>query len=110
MTNVQLAKKTTTQALIRPIRERANASRLQAQKVAQDFAAVFGKDALGMELHAPDRVIAMLEAHDFALIRLGGDFQEIRHSVSLNDERMVARGQKRIRHAFKEVLAVVLNG
>lgn len=34
-----------------------------------------------MKLHAPDGILFVLHAHDFALVRFGGDFQTIGDGV-----------------------------
>ncbi len=47
---------------------------LQLQKVFQNRASAFRKNAFRMELHAPDRQRLVFHAHDFALLGLGSDF------------------------------------
>src|SRR5260221_804888 len=71
---------------------------------------MLGQDAFGMELNAVDGMLGVTNAHDFALIGFGRDLQERREAIALDDEGMVARRQKRVGHAFKEALAVVLDG
>src|SRR5205823_9382565 len=61
------------------------------------------------ELHAPDGKFLVPDAHDLALLGLGGDFQKIRQGIALDDQRMVAGGGERIRHAFEQFLTVVFN-
>src|ERR1039457_7643178 len=62
-----------------------------------------------MKLHAPDWQFLVPHAHDFALAGFGSDFETIGQRVALDDERMIARGDKGIGHPHKKVLAVVLN-
>src|SRR5258707_6301193 len=62
-----------------------------------------------MKLHAPNRKLLMLHAHDFTFVGLGRNFQTIRQSVALDYQRMIARGGKRIRHTLEEILSVMLN-
>ena len=62
-----------------------------------------------MELHAPDGVILVAQAHDLARLRFGGDLQAIRHGVPLHYERMISRGGKRARDTLEQILAVMGN-
>ena len=39
--------------------------------------AVFAEDAFRVKLHAFDRQVAMSDAHDLAIIGMGGDFQHL---------------------------------
>src|SRR5690349_8329090 len=63
-----------------------------------------------MELHAPDRKILVPDAHDFAFVGFGGDFQAIGQVVALDDEGVIARGGEGIGHAFKKVFPVMFDG
>ena len=62
-----------------------------------------------MELHAPNRKLLMADAHDFALLSLGGEFQAVGQGIALNDERVIAGGGEGIGHALEQILPVVLN-
>ena len=62
-----------------------------------------------MKLHAPDGKFPVLHAHDFALVGFRRDFQAGGQGVALDDERMIARGRKRIGHALEQVQAVVFD-
>src|SRR5260370_19922365 len=62
-----------------------------------------------MELDAFDFVAAVAEAHDDAVIGLGGDGQLARQGFFLDDERMVARGGEGIRQLAENILAVVMD-
>lgn len=45
-----------------------------------------------MELDAVDGKRLVLQAHDFAFGRFGGDSEDVGQGVAFDDERMVARG------------------
>ena len=45
----------------------------ETQEIAQQIVAALRRDALGMELHAVQRPLAMRDAHDDAVLGLGGD-------------------------------------
>ena len=63
-----------------------------------------------MELDAPNRKLFVAHAHHLEFgSRLGGDFQFGRHRVAFDQQRMIARGSERIRHALEEVLPIVIN-
>jgi len=62
-----------------------------------------------MELDAPDGKLLVFDAHDFAFVGFGGDFEAIGECVALDDEGMVTCGGKWIGHAFKEVFAIVFH-
>ena len=62
-----------------------------------------------MELHAFEFVPAMAEAHDGAVIGLGGDGQLARQGFALDNEGMVARGRKGIGELAENVFAVVMD-
>ena len=47
---------------------------------------MFGQDAFGMKLHAVDRVFFVADAHDFAFVGFGSDFQKGREAFALDDE------------------------
>ena len=72
--------------------------------------AVFGEDALGVELHAPNGQLLVPQAHDFSFFSFGGDFQAIRQRVAFDDERVVARGDEGGGDVFEKVVAVVCHG
>ena len=56
----------------------AQLGRFQLQKVLEDLTPVFRQDAFRMELNSPDGMLLVLHSHDFAFLRLGGDFQAVR--------------------------------
>src|SRR4051794_32592035 len=51
-----------------------------------------------MELHAVDIAAPVLEAHDGAVFRLGGDLETVRQTVAIDDQRMVTGRCKRRRN------------
>ncbi|MDB6122406.1 MAG: hypothetical protein JWQ71_1399 [Pedosphaera sp.] len=63
-----------------------------------------------MKLHAPDGILLVTDAHDFAFVSLGGDFEAIGDGVALDDEGVITGRGKRVRHVLEEIFAVVLNG
>ena len=52
---------------------------------------MLGRDALGMELHAVDRQVAVGDPHDEPVIGLGRHLEVARAGVAGDDERVVAR-------------------
>ena len=62
-----------------------------------------------MELHAIDRIVAMLEAHDDSILGLGGDLQMIRQRFSVDDQRVITGRDERIRQSLEDPLAIVLD-
>ena len=79
------------------------ATLLELEEIPQDLPAVFSEDALRMKLNAPNRKLLVFHAHDFAFLRFGGDFQAIRQRLPANYQRVIARGGKRIGHAFEKI-------
>src|ERR1043165_893115 len=61
------------------------------EEVLEDFHAALGGDALRVKLHAPDRQLAVAQAHDLTLGGFGGDFQFARESCALDEQRVIAR-------------------
>src|SRR5437764_12336709 len=47
----------------------------RAEEVAQQIFAVFGEDALGVELDTVDGILAVTHAHDHAAVGVRGDFE-----------------------------------
>src|SRR5690606_15466625 len=47
------------------------------QEVAQQCVAVFGEERFGMELHTFDRVVAVAQAHQLAVVAEGGRLEAI---------------------------------
>src|SRR5689334_17390806 len=65
---------------------------------------MLGRNAFGMELHAMDGLGLVLQAHDDAVLRLGGDFEAFRQALALDDERMIARRREAVRHRREDAL------
>ena len=62
-----------------------------------------------MELHALDRVLPVAHAHDFAVLRAGGDLEAVRHAVVLDHQRVIARGNEAFRKIAEHPFAAVLD-
>ena len=60
-----------------------------------------------MELHTLDRVMAMPQAHDQPVFRLGRDLEHVGHGVTVDDERVIARCGERVRESREHARAVV---
>src|SRR5260221_7174085 len=67
-------------------------------------------NALGVELDAVNRPLAMLQTHDDAVRRLGGDRQAVRPAGAVDNERMIAGRLERVGEPGEEPGAVVANG
>ena len=76
----------------RPVRECSN-----TQKIFEEFETGAGQDRLRMELHAFDAKFAVTQTHDCAVGGFGGNFQRSRQRLSLDDQRVIARGRKILR-------------
>lgn len=63
-----------------------------------------------MELDAPDGKGFVADAHDFAFVGFGGDFEAVGEGFFFDDERVVAGGGERIGHVLEEVFVVVPDG
>src|SRR6185437_11576155 len=64
------------------------------QEIVQQGMAVFGCDALGMELHAMDGMAFVHHALDHAVFRCRGDVQRCRHAGRIDGERVIACSQE----------------
>ncbi len=62
-----------------------------------------------MELDAFDFVATMAEAHDDAVVSLGGDGEFTRQGFFLDDQGMVARCGKGVRQLAENIFVVVMN-
>src|SRR5262245_17445857 len=79
------------------------------EEVAQDQVAMFGGDALRMELNAVHRKAAMGEPHDQAVVGLGRHHEVGRQARPLDHQRMVAGGLERRIDAAEDAFAPVLD-
>src|SRR5258708_10395044 len=77
------------------------------EEVLQDLVAVLGGDALGVELHAMDGQRLVAQAHD-DVAGLGGDFEILWETGTVDDPRMLARGLEGGRDVLEHALAFVL--
>src|SRR5581483_3634713 len=78
-----------------------------ADEVREDAPPRRRRDALGMELDAEERPVAMLERHDDAVRRVRRLAERLRERRALGAERVVARRRERARHAVEERAALV---
>ena len=85
------------------------AAQLQRQEILQELLAGIGEDGFRVELDALDFVAAVAEAHDDAVVRLGGNGKLAGQRPSFNNERVVARGGERVRQFVEDVFAVVMD-
>src|SRR6478736_520577 len=62
-----------------------------------------------MELDTMNRELFVLQAHNFALGRLGRDFEAVRQAGALDQQRMIAGSGKRDRQAGEHALSGMLD-
>ena len=62
-----------------------------------------------MELHAPDREIAVRHPHDLPLVGPGGDVEIRGQALPFDEERVVAGGGERVGQPAEEPLPVVVH-
>src|SRR5207249_1804268 len=82
---------------------------LTVNEVLQHLTPDLGQNAFGVELHAPVGKLLVLHYHDFAFVGLSSDLEAIGQRGAVDHQRMIARGRKRIGHAFEQIFAVMLN-
>src|SRR5450759_2052155 len=63
----------------------------EIEKILQQQTAMFGRDALGMELHAVHRQAGMRKPHHQMIIGFGVDGELARHAGAIEHQRMIAR-------------------
>src|SRR5579859_1618669 len=66
----------------------------EAEEIAQQSMAVLGGDAFRMELNANDRQFLMRQPHDQPVLGPGGDLERGGQAFTLDDQRMIAGGEK----------------
>ena len=71
--------------------------------------AILGEDALWMELHTLQvQMLSVTQPHHHAPLQPGGDLQATRKAFTISDQRVIARGRKRLgqtsEHAFSLVM------
>ena len=62
-----------------------------------------------MKLDAVDWKLSMLQAHDFAVVGLGGDFERIGQRFALYNERMIARRFQWLGQIFENAAMLMMN-
>src|SRR5258708_151593 len=80
------------------------------EPVAGEPLAFAGEHALRVKLHALDVEADVAQAHDLALRRPSAHLEAVRERLSLDDERMVARGLERHAEAHEHGPLVVEDG
>ena len=60
-----------------------------------------------MELYAPDRELAVTDSHDLIVLGCCGDFEALRNSVTLDNQRVVAGGGESLRHFLEKIFSIV---
>ncbi len=60
-------------------------------------------------MHAPDRELAVAQAHDLALGGFGGNFEAGRQGDALDQQRVVPGGLKRLWETGEDVSTAVLD-
>ena len=93
-----------------PARGRRGRRRDDLDPVVDQPLALARQNALGVKLHALDRVQSMPEAHDLALGRPRADLEAGRQRLALDEERVVSRRLERRGDAVEEAAAVVKDG
>jgi len=82
---------------------------LQREKILEELLAGIGEDGFGMELDAFDFVATMPEAHDDAVVSLGGDGEFARQGFLLDNQGMVARCGEGVWQLAENIFVVVMN-
>jgi hypothetical protein len=95
-----------TDLFLRPIRLRFIG--LQREEILKKLHPNVGEDRFGVELDAFDEEFAVAETHDDA-IGFRGDFELIRKSFFLDDERVIARGGEILRQILEDGLVVMVD-
>ena len=80
----------------------------EPEKIRQLGMAVLGEDGFGVKLHAEDRMAAMGDGHDLAVLAGGGDV-ELAVVGQFHDQGMVARRLQGIGQAFEQAFPVVMD-
>ena len=60
-----------------------------------------------MELYAPDAKLAMTDSHNLIILGCCGDFQALRNSCPLDNQRVVAGGGESLRHILEKIFSIV---
>lgn len=83
------------------------ASGVGAQKIVEQTVPVARQDGFGMELHARERSVPVLESHNQAVLGRGGHLERVRKRFGIDDKRMVSADCKGQRECMEEPPAVV---
>ena len=60
-----------------------------------------------MELYAPDRELAVTDSHDLIILGYCGNFEALRNSGPLDNQRVVAGGGESLRHILEKIFFIV---
>ncbi len=80
----------------------------KSEEILKNTQPMFGRDAFGVELHAMRGKLFVRKPHD-ETIGLRRHRQDIRHGLAADDERMVARCEKRPVDAVKNRFALMID-
>src|ERR1700723_2621838 len=83
--------------------------RLNRQEVFKELKTCVRQHGLRVELHTFYAQLAVAQTHDYAVVGFGGNFECARQRFSIDDERVIARGNERLRQAAEYCFAVMLN-
>src|SRR5262249_30938065 len=81
--------------------------RRNLKEILQDGVPVIGGNALGVELHAVHRQLAVGKPHDKASVGLSRHGEFVRHGIVVNHQRMIARCPERSVDAAEYALPAV---
>src|SRR5580658_9799526 len=79
------------------------------QKILEELETGRRQYGLRVELYTFHPQLSVTQAHNRAVIGFGRDFQGARQRFALDDQRMIARGDERLRQVVKYGLAIVLD-
>ena len=74
----------------------------ELHEILQNLPPTFRQNTLRMELHSPNRKLLVFDAHDFAFLGFGRDFQAVRQGCAFDCQRMIANHGKRIRQILED--------
>jgi hypothetical protein len=82
---------------------------LNYQEVFKELETCVRQHRLRVELHAFYAQFAVAQTHDYPVAGFGGNFECARQRFSIDDKRMIACGNERLRQTAEYCFAVMLN-